>query len=318
MKNSLLWTALSNECVSISGLPFTQGHSWQRFTEQQLIFMPEAVCAQARFAAGAKIAFFSDSCDLSIRLSAMSPYKNHGIDVLADGQLLKTLHCKEAVECDINIVTGLAPKRRLFELYLPQQQALAISAIGIEADTALIPVTDKAIPPIVFYGSSVVQGVGAGLSSMNYPAILSRKLNVDVINFGFSGAGRGDPSVIDEIVKVAASCFVLDLGKSFGKQPAAVYRSMLKTVSQAHPDKLILAITPIFCTREYYNLEFAEFSSHLRSQVTQACEGIPNVTIVNGLDLLCAKDWGGLCNDGLHPNEYGYQIIAERLIRYFN
>lgn len=159
-----------------------------------------------------------------------------------------------------------------------------------------------------------MQGVGSGLSAMNYPAIVSRRLNTEVVNFGFSGAGRGEPSVISEIVKVPARCFVIDPGKSFGKQSRDVYRYMLEMLKKAQPETPVVAVTPIFCTKEHSCQEFEQFSSHLRKQFEQACEGVANTTVVNGLCLLGAEDWEGLSNDGLHPNEYGYSLIAKRLI----
>ena len=49
--------------------------------------------------------------------------------------------------------------------------------------------------PIVFYGTSITQGASASRPGMAYPAIISRKLNVETMNFGFSGNGRFEESV---------------------------------------------------------------------------------------------------------------------------
>lgn len=47
--------------------------------------------------------------------------------------------------------------------------------------------------PIVFYGSSIVHGVGAGRPGVNYPAIIARRFDSDFINLGFAGAAKAEP-----------------------------------------------------------------------------------------------------------------------------
>ena len=44
--------------------------------------------------------------------------------------------------------------------------------------------------PIIFYGTSITQGGCASRPGMVHTNIISRKLDVEVINFGFSGNGR--------------------------------------------------------------------------------------------------------------------------------
>ena len=49
--------------------------------------------------------------------------------------------------------------------------------------------------PVVFYGTSITQGGCASRSGMSYQAILGRQLNLDFVNLGFSGNGKGEPVV---------------------------------------------------------------------------------------------------------------------------
>ncbi len=309
------WIPLPSDKVAILGLPFTRGNPWQRFTADQIVNLPEAVATQSRFAAGARIRFTSDTGSLTLRVSALSPYKNHGIDMMVDGKLWTTLHCRPGDEPEQTLFEKLPSVPRLFELYLPHEQQLDLDAMAIDAGASLeaapMPEDQK---PLVVYGSSVAQGSGAQLSCMSYPAILGRHLAIDVVNFGFYGAGRGEPEVLREVLKVPAAQLIFDLGKSFGKQASTAYTAMLEQARAAQPDTPIHCITPIFCLREQYSQSFADFSNKLRDQFFDAAKGIENVSVVNGLELLGENDWEGLSNDGLHPNEVGFTRIAERLL----
>jgi hypothetical protein len=44
--------------------------------------------------------------------------------------------------------------------------------------------------PIVFYGTSITQGGSASRPGLAYPSIISRDINVETINLGFSGNGK--------------------------------------------------------------------------------------------------------------------------------
>ena len=41
------------------------------------------------------------------------------------------------------------------------------------------------------------------------------------------GAGKAEPEVVDLVARVEAGCFLLDLGKSYGRQDAAPYVEIL-------------------------------------------------------------------------------------------
>lgn len=47
------------------------------------------------------------------------------------------------------------------------------------------------LPPVVYYGSSITQGVGVSRPGNCYEAMISRRFHLDFINLGFSGNARG-------------------------------------------------------------------------------------------------------------------------------
>ena len=64
--------------------------------------------------------------------------------------------------------------------------------------------------PIVFYGTSILQGGCATRPGMAHTNILSRRLNREAINLGFSGNGQLDLEIAELMAEIDAGVFVLD------------------------------------------------------------------------------------------------------------
>ena len=90
----------------------------------------------------------------------------------------------------VTIVANMEPKDREFMLYLPLYDGIISLNIGV--DTAAVmeqpvytyPCREK---PVVFYGTSILQGGCASRPGMAHTNIISRRLNRECINLGFSG-----------------------------------------------------------------------------------------------------------------------------------
>ena len=85
-------------------------------------------------------------------------------------------------------------------VYLPLYIGIRSIAIGLEKGAQMQPALPrKHRRTIAFYGTSITQGGCASRPGMAYPAILSRELDREVYNLGFSGNGVGMSGL--------ASCF---------------------------------------------------------------------------------------------------------------
>lgn len=115
-----------------------------------------------------------------------------------------------------------------------------------------------------------------------------------------------------------ASCFILDLGKSYGFQTREAYTAMLERIRSSHRDIPLVCVTPVFATREWYDAEYVAISRHTREVVRGAVadrigDGDRGVFLVEGLELLGSQDSDGFSPDGVHPSDLGHARIAERL-----
>ncbi|MFB5944878.1 SGNH/GDSL hydrolase family protein [Albibacterium profundi] len=101
-------------------------------------------------------------------------------------------------------------ENRSFRLYLPLYNEVSWLEVGVkETDgVSFIPVDEQA--PIIVYGTSIAQGACATRPGLAWTSILGRKLDMPIINLGFSGNGRLEKPLIDVIGDTEARLFVLD------------------------------------------------------------------------------------------------------------
>ena len=316
--SAVRWVPFPDERLEVCGLPWFRENSpllW-RLPKDAAEELPPAVEKLMKFPAGARIRFSSDTTSLRIRveaprihsLSHMSAMGTSGLDAYVDGAYWASATPSREGEQELTFFQGASQKSKQITIYLPTYQEVTVLAVGVDAGAALdTPDPFAQRLPICFYGSSIAQGACAGRPGMSYEAILARRLNVDFVNLGFSGSGRGEPEVVDLVNRVEACCYVFDLGKSYRMQPVEVYAQMLRRVRAAHPDVPIVAMTSIFATREWYDPNWAQLSQYVRDVAKRAAgemidAGDEAVHLVDGLELLGPADADGF-QEGVHPND---------------
>jgi hypothetical protein len=198
--------------------------------------------------------------------------------------------------------------------YLPLYKPVTVLGIGLDSDAKIAKARRFATAkPVVFYGTSITQGGRASRSGMSYQAILGRKLNLDFVNLGFSGNGKGEPVVAGMVAETDASAFVLDFSQNNPtiESLREVYEPFLLTLRAKHPKTPIIAITAIASSRETGRLN--QMRQHIREVVTRnIAKGDRLLTLVEGTSLLGVDRLDGLV-DGSHPNDLGFQWMADGL-----
>ncbi len=104
----------------------------------------------------------------------------------------------------------LDPSPRAYRVYLPLGVRVGRLEIGLPRGTRLEPTGFGARPPIVIYGTSIVQGAGVSRPGLAYPSIISRRLDYPVVNLGFASNGTMDESVAALMAELDAAVFVID------------------------------------------------------------------------------------------------------------
>jgi hypothetical protein len=325
------WLSVPSPELEICGLPWfgQNGGEFFRLPAASQGKFPPPVWNLAKSPSGARIRFRTDSTALAVRLEYPSPpnmnnmhaFGQTGVDLYTDGAYRGTaIADKDAKPGKIYEHAYFSARPRSWRevtLYLALYKPVKVIGVGVDREARLEKAGSFAVgKPVVFYGTSITQGGCASRPGMSYQAILGRLLNVDFVNLGFSGNGKGEPEVAEAVSQIDASCFVLDFAQNNGTVASLreVYGPFVDRLRKAHPDTPILAITPIFSTREGAGgSENEGMREHIRQVVSQRIgAGDRNLQLVEGPDLLGPTRSDGLV-DGSHPNDLGFQWMAEGL-----
>ena len=218
----------------------------------------------------------------------------------------------EAKENTSSIDTGhTLSEMREYMIYLPLYNGLESLEIGVAEGKKLAQAARPKAKPVVYYGTSIAQGACASRPGMAYTAMLGRRLERDVVNLGFSGAGGMEPVMADVLGKIDASVFVIDCLWNM-TDPGLIERRVVimgQTLRKAHPETPIL-----FVEQSYFKGPFpTSLSKTQRKGIDKLREqGVENIHILSGQDLL-GEDGDGTV-DGCHPNDLGMARHAEVLL----
>ncbi len=218
------------------------------------------------------------------------------------------------------IISNMKPTEREFMLYLPLYDGLSHLEIGIESGAVIgdpqidSPRRDK---PVVFYGTSITQGGCASRPGMAYPSILSRMLDRQIINLGFSGNGRLDPEIAEAMAEIEASCFVIDcLPNCSPEQIREKYEPFIKIIREKKPMIPILLVENVL----YAHMPFDQRTDSLIHEKNKLLETIRTRLIRGGdrnisylrADHLTGDDHEATV-DGVHLTDLGFLRMSKKM-----
>jgi lysophospholipase L1-like esterase len=174
---------------------------------------------------------------------------------------------------------------------------------------------------VIVYGTSITQGGCASRPGMAYTNILSRRLQREVINLGFSGNGRGEPELAHLLAEIPRpGLFLLDYEANTPSTEdfRRTLPAFIGILRAAHPTVPILLVSQIrfapeaaFPARGATRLERRAFQQELVADLQRA--GDNHITFLDGETLLPAATWDECTVDGVHPTDLGFLAMANAL-----
>lgn len=166
-------------------------------------------------------------------------------------------------ETETTLVKDMSGEDREYMLYLSLYDGVSSLSIGIDSLATIsqpelkMPVQER---PLVFYGTSILQGGCANRPGMAHTNILSRWLGRECINLGFSGNARLDVEIAEVIAGVKdPSVIVLDFMPNVTKaQLEEKFHAFYTIVRKAHPDVPILLVENPRFPNGRFNLEISQ------------------------------------------------------------
>jgi len=322
------WIDFPDPRLPVSGLPWFQENCPELWRLPKRIKgdVRPPVWELAQQPSGGRIRFSTDATSIAIRLhypdlngmKNMHTVGQMGLDLYVDNEYWSTVFPVDEPDVE-GVFCADAPARlKNICIYLPLYAPVQVKAVGMNDEASVWEPGPFAVrKPVVFYGTSITQGGCASRSGMSYQAILSRELLLDYVNLGFSGNGKGEQELAAAMAEIDASCYVVDFAQNSGT-PAAMkkaYAPFLATLRDKRPSVPIICITPIFATSESFSPGAEQRNNEMRQIVRDAVAqrreaGDSSIGLVEGTRLLGPDDRDGLV-DGTHPNDLGFQCMAD-------
>ena len=305
----------------------------------------EPVWDLSKASAGITVRFHSNSTSINLKwtvlndldMSHMAATGIKGIDlytkynnkwryVTTAGALvgLKTYQNKSIPADSINeyeLIKNMTPEFREYKLFLPLYDGVTKLEVGIDSAASIEKATPSTEKPIVFYGTSITQGGCASRPGMAHTNIISRKLDVDCINYGFSGNGRMETPIVELISEIDARFYVIEcLQNMDSEQVKERVKPLVDIIRTNHPHTPIVLVENMMYTMAFLNqtleTRLIEENTALKNEYDKIIKsGTPNIFYIKDNKEFLVDNEGTV--DGVHLTDLGFKRYADYLIENF-
>lgn len=283
----------------------------------------ESVAALFRNTAGGRVRFRTNSPKIAIRAKMANIGKmphfpitgTAGFDLYENttyrGTFIPPYDIQDGYE---SMLVLPSVKERELMIHFPLYSNVLSLEIGLCQGASLLPGADYAeVLPIVYYGSSITQGGCASRPGNCYENVISRSLNRDHINLGFSGGARGEEAIADYIAGLEMSALVYDYDHNAidTDHLQNTHQKMFRTIRSRKP---LLPI--VMVSRPQPNPgedDYNRRSIIMATYQNALGAGDKNVYFIDGSSML--HQFGGDSGtvDACHPNDLGFMCMAKSI-----
>jgi hypothetical protein len=327
----VVWCDIKKAPFSLHGFYNPYGEEYyRRLPPDVAAATSEGVNKLARESAGGRVRFSTDSPYIAVRTkfrvvgrsSHLTLISSAGFDLYTDGEFgsrfIKEFRMPYDMKDSYEQIVYLDGKMRTYTVNFPVHSVVESLEIGLKPSAKLgeaKPYRD--IEPIVIYGSSIVHGTAATRPGLTYPAIISRELNVDYRNIGFSGQAKGGRAIAEWMATLPMSVFVCDYDHNTPTTDhlKATHYALYETIREKNPDLPYIMISrPDYWTMPnewdaILDRRDVIISSYLKARAN----GDKNVYFIDGLSFNYAPHQYDMTVDGCHPNDAGFVRMADAI-----
>ena len=305
----------------------------------------EPVWDLSKASAGITVRFHSNSTSINLKWTVLNDldmphmaatgikgidlytkYNNKWRYVTTAGALvgLKTYQNKSIPADSINeyeLIKNMSPDFREYKLFLPLYDGVTKLEIGIDNNALINKASPNPVKPIVFYGTSITQGGCASRPGMAHTNIISRKLDVDCINYGFSGNGRMEMPIVELISDIDASFYVIEcLQNMDSEQVRERVRPLVDMIRTKHPLTPIVLVENMMYTTAFLDqtieTTLIQENEALKNEFDKIIKrGTPNIFYIKDNKDFLSDNEGTV--DGVHLTDLGFLRYADYLIENF-
>ena len=198
-------------------------------------------------------------------------------------------------------------------VFLPRNEIVKNISVFINDDAEICqPTPYKYTKPVLFYGSSITESGICGNMACAYTAIISRHLDTDYYNFGFSGNAKGEIEMAEYISSLDISAFVYDYDHNAptAEHLRKTHLPFFKLVREKKPNLPIIMMSRPYAN---YGDEEMERKSIIKATYDYAIQsGDKNVYFIDGEDYFeNDSDKELFFIDTVHPTDIGFYKMAQ-------
>lgn len=198
---------------------------------------------------------------------------------------------------------------------LPRNEHVAGFEIEIDDDAELLaPIPYSRPGKLCFYGSSITEGGCCSRVGNAYAAAVSRWLDTDYVNYGFSGNAKGETAMADIIIRREFTGLIYDYDHNAPnvEHLAATHQAFFKHIRQAKPNLPILMLS-----KPDFDADPLDGSARrnviLKTYLDAVNEGDNLVWFLDGEQFFGTFGREMCSVDNCHPNDLGSFRMAERV-----
>ncbi len=314
-ESTLLWYDPRRLVIEGKGWADTEKF-YERLPARAQPQVTEMVWTLGKRTAGLAVRFATDSKTIAAvwdgggAMNHMAATGNSGLDLYAKREG-RWVFCgvgrPQPQRTTATLIAGVSGELTEYLLYLPLYRDVTELLIGIEPDARMVRPPSRPAQrakPIVFYGTSITQGGCASRAGMCHPAILGRRLDREVINLGFSGAGKMEPEMARLLGELDATVFVLEcLPNMTTDMVRERVRPFVRILREARP------ATPILLVESPFDAPHNPGNHALREAFVELVrDGVSRLYYLPGESQLAGAENGTV--DGVHPTDLGFHRMA--------
>jgi lysophospholipase L1-like esterase len=292
----------------------------------------DKVWGLSRHSAGLFVRFMTDSSDISAKWAVakddlamphMPATGVSGLDlyVKKDGAWGWIGNGRpEKKENESKLFSGAPAGRYEYMVYLPLYNGTESLSIGINPGTSIskAPAFPKLqAKPMLFWGTSILQGGCASRPGMAYPSIIARRMGRPAINLGFSGNGKMDPELAALIAKLDVAMYVIDCAPNMTPELIRERAEpLVKTLRDTHAETPIVFVENVEYQQSWFSDSkkkgYEEKNTELKAAYDRlVAAGVKGLHYIPG-GALYGSDHEATV-DGAHATDLGFLRMADAI-----
>jgi hypothetical protein len=285
----------------------------------------DSLVGRAREASGVRLRFATDATAVRLRFGPLPEPVNpaHVLDLTIADDVVASAHvpCGGAEA----MFDGLPEGRKTIEIWLPHDSGIDLRELSVSDGASCRPVPDPR-PKWVTYGSSLTHCRRAHGSARIWPAIVARRLGLNLTCLGYGGNCCLEPVVGLLIRDLPADVITLKVGiNCIGgalspRTFAAAVMGLVQIIREKHAETPICLVSPIaYPPHETTPNVVGHTIQRMRADIEDvharlAARGDTNLYYVNGLEVFSEAEIAQYAEDQCHPNGDGIELMAENFL----